>query len=51
MIAFNRLFGIPTEENRVTAQTWRALTDIYEDLYVGGTVLPGQYPGYAIGGA
>lgn len=48
VIAFNRLFGIPTEENRVTAQTWNALTDIYEDLYIGSIVREGQYPGYVI---
>ena len=51
VIAFNRLFGIPTDENRVTLQTWDALTDLYEDLYIGSTVREGQYPGYAIGGA
>jgi len=48
VIAFNRLFGIATDENRVTAETWRALTDIYEDLYLGNTVREGQYPGYVI---
>ncbi|MBQ9070467.1 MAG: peptidoglycan-binding protein [Clostridia bacterium] len=48
VIAFNRLFDIPGGENRVTAQTWRALTDIYEDLYIGSFVREGQYPGYTI---
>ncbi len=48
VIAFNRLFGIITDENRVTAATWRALTDIYEDLYLGNMVNEGQYPGYVI---
>ncbi len=48
VIEFNRLFGIPGEENRVTAQTWNALTSIYEDLYIGGFVREGQYPGYII---
>lgn len=48
VIAFNRLFGIPGEENRVTAQTWNAVTNIYEDLYIGNIVREGQYPGYEI---
>lgn len=49
VIAFNRLFGIPTDENRVTVQTWDALTELYEDLYIGSRVREGQYPGYTIG--
>lgn len=49
VIAFNTLFNIPGERNRVNAQTWRALTDIYEDLYIGRMVNEGQYPGYTVG--
>lgn len=49
VIAFNTLFAIPGDSSRVTAQTWRALTDIYEDLYIGSTVREGQFPGYTIG--
>ena len=49
VIAFNREFGIPGNESRVTAQTWNAITDIYEDLYFGGLVGEGQYPGYEVG--
>ncbi len=48
VIAFNNLFGIPGENTRVTAQTWNALTNIYEDLYIGSFVREGQYPGYTI---
>ncbi len=48
VIAFNRRFEIPGDESRVTAQGWRALTDIYEDLYIGSYVREGQYPGYTI---
>ena len=48
VVAFNRIFGIQTDENRVTAETWKALTDIYEDLYLGNQVNEGQYPGYVI---
>jgi peptidoglycan hydrolase-like protein with peptidoglycan-binding domain len=48
VIEFKRIFGINGAEGRVTAQTWRAITDIYEDLYVGGFVSRGQFPGYDI---
>ena len=49
VIAFNKAFGIPGDNTRVTAQTWKTLTSIYEDLYIGSYVREGQYPGYAIG--
>lgn len=49
VIAFNKLFEIPGDNARVTAQTWKALTSIYEDLYIGNVVREGQYPGYVIG--
>lgn len=49
VIAFNREFGIPGNESRVSAQTWNAITDIYEDLYIGSLVREGQYPGYEVG--
>jgi peptidoglycan hydrolase-like protein with peptidoglycan-binding domain len=48
VIEFKRIFGINGAEGRVTAQTWRAITDIYEDLYVGGFISRGQFPGYDI---
>jgi peptidoglycan hydrolase-like protein with peptidoglycan-binding domain len=48
VVAFNRLFGIATDEKRVTAITWDAITDIYEDLYLGSLASAGQYPGYVI---
>jgi len=49
VIAFNELFGIPTNApERVSAQTWNAITSIYEDLYIGSIVREGQYPGYTI---
>ena len=49
VIAFNRLFDIPTAENRVTAQTWNALINIFDDLYSGSIVREDQFPGYQIG--
>ena len=48
VISFNRLFSIPGDESRLTAQGWRALTSIYEDLYIGSFVREGQFPGYTI---
>ena len=48
VVAFNRIFDISTDEKRVTALTWNAITDTYEDLYFGSLVSPGQYPGYVI---
>ena len=48
--AFKRIFDIPGDPERVSAQTWKALTDVYDDLYNGSTVVRGQYPGYNIGG-
>ena len=47
--AFNELFGIPTNPSRVTAQTWNALVNIYDDLYVGNIVRNEQFPGYEVG--
>ncbi len=46
--AFMNQFGLPNPRGRVTAPTWNAITDIYDDLYSGNTVNPGQYPGYTI---
>ncbi len=46
--AFNRIFEIPGDETRVSAQTWRTLTSVYEDLYIGSYVREGQYPGYVL---
>ena len=46
---FKRLFGIPSESNRVSVQIWDAITDVYDDLYNGGSVNDGQYPGYNLG--
>ena len=48
VVVFNTLFDIPSDKRRVTAQTWNALTDIYEDLYIGSFVREGQYPGYTL---
>ena len=31
--AFKELFDIPGDPNRVSAQTWNAITNIYDDLY------------------
>ena len=47
---FKSRFDIPGDPERVSAQTWNAITDIYDDLYNGGAVNEGQYPGYDLGG-
>lgn len=48
--AFGELFGISgPERGRVSAATWNAITSVYSDLYYGGTVRDGQFPGYTIG--
>lgn len=46
--AFVRIFDLPGNPERVTAQVWDAIVNVYDDLYNGGMVNPGQYPGYDI---
>ena len=46
--AFVKLFGLPGNPERVSAQDWNAIVSIYEDLYSGSSVNAGQYPGYKI---
>ena len=40
------LFGIAGDRGVVTGLTWKAITDIYDDLYFGRIAAEGQYPGY-----
>lgn len=47
--AFKTVFNLPGTKDRVNAPTWNAISNIYDDLYTGGNVNEGQYPGYAIG--
>lgn len=47
---FKRIFDIPGNPERVSVQTWNALTNVYDDLYNGAVAREGQYPGYVIGG-
>ncbi len=46
--AFKELFDIPGTPDRVNAPAWNAIASIYDDLYTGGTVNEGQFPGYNI---
>lgn len=46
--AFKEIFGITGAPDRVAAPAWNAIASIYDDLYEGGTVNEGQYPGYEI---
>ena len=48
--AFKTRFNLPGNPERVGADTWNSITDVYEDLYLGGTVNEGQFPGYTIRG-
>ena len=48
VLAFQRLFGI-AETGTVAAATWLALTTAYSDLYNGGRLNEGQFPGYNVG--
>ena len=48
VLAFQRLFGI-AETGTVAAATWLALTTVYSDLYNGGRLNEGQFPGYNVG--
>lgn len=50
VIAFVRLFNLPTSPGRVNAQVWDAIISVYDDLYTGNTVNEEQFPGYGIGG-
>ena len=43
---FQNLFGIAGDRGVVTGLTWKAITDIYDDLYLGRIAAEGQYPGY-----
>lgn len=48
VIAFQRLYGIEPN-GTVGAQTWNAITSLYNDLYMGNRLGEGQFPGYVIG--
>ena len=46
--AFKSLFDIPGDPERVSAQTWNAITEVYDDLYSGSIVREDQFPGHDI---
>ena len=46
--AFKSVFDIPGTPDRVNAPVWNAIASIYDDLFSGGTVNEGQFPGYTI---
>lgn len=48
VIAFQRLNGI-NPNGTVAAETWNAITSLYEDLFLGNRLNEGQYPGYNVG--
>ncbi len=46
--AFKSEFGLPGDPERVSAQVWNAIINVYDDLYVGTIVNEGQFPGYGV---
>ncbi len=46
--AFKSEFGLPGDPERVSAQVWNAIINVYDDLYVGTIVDEGQFPGYGV---
>lgn len=45
---FVEYFGLPDNRNRVNAQVWNAIINVYDDLYSGNIVNEEQFPGYGI---
>ena len=45
---FKEIFDLPGTPDRVNAPVWNAIASIYDDLYNGGSVNSGQFPGYNI---
>ncbi len=45
---FKEIFDLPGTPDRVAAPVWNAIASVYDDLYSGGTVNEGQYPGYEL---
>ena len=46
--AFKEIFELPGAPDRVNAPIWNSIASVYDDLYTGGSVSAGQYPGYEI---
>jgi murein L,D-transpeptidase YcbB/YkuD len=47
--AFQELFGVDVgREGVVGSVTWDAITNVYEDIYMGNMASEGQFPGYTI---
>ncbi|MBO7196880.1 MAG: peptidoglycan-binding protein [Clostridia bacterium] len=42
---FKVIFDLPGESGRVNAPIWNAIASVYDDLYTGGSVNEGQFPG------
>ena len=50
VIAFQNLYGIAAPvAGQVGAQTWNEIANLYSDLYIGGRLSDGQYPGAPVG--
>lgn len=46
---FKRIFSLSGDPERVSVETWDAITSLYDDLYKGSIVREGQFPGYEVG--
>ncbi len=46
--AFQSAYVLPAN-GLVNAATWGAIANLYSDLYIGGRLNEGQYPGFAVG--
>ena len=45
---FVEIFNLPDNRNRVNAQVWNAIINVYDDLFTGNRVNEEQFPGYGI---
>ena len=48
VMAFQSTFGLPVT-GVVEASVWRAITEVYDTLYLGAQLRDGQYPGSPVG--
>lgn len=46
--AFQNLFELSGTRGTVNSNTWNAITNVYDDLYVGNQASEGQFPGYTV---
>lgn len=47
--AFEETFGLPENDDAISADLWRAVTNVYNDLYLSHQASNGQNPGSVVG--